>query len=88
MRIDLKNAQELDPNKTYLFCFDVGDTPKEKVLAVVEQIKARLKEKNIEQVIYMPIFKNGPKLTIESIDEKTLNKTLKQFLEEKFEVAE
>ena len=84
MRIDLRHAKELDPNKTYLIYVKVGDLPAEELQAAVKQIDKQLKEKNIDKTIFVPVIANNIPITIENIDEKTLNKTLKEFLEEKF----
>lgn len=84
MTIDLRHAKELDPNKTYLIYVKVGDLPAEKLQAVVTQIDKQLKEKNIDKTIFVPVKKDNIPIAIKDIDEQTLNKTLKQFLEEKF----
>ena len=84
MKIDLKNAQELDPAKTYLIYVKVGSLSADKLQAIIKQIDNQLKEKNIDKTIFVPVMTDNVPITIESIDEKILNKTLKQFLEEKF----
>ena len=84
MTIDLRHAEELDPNKTYLIYVKVGVFPAEKLQAVITQIDKQLKEKNIDKTIFVPVRTDNIPIAVEDIDEQTLNKTLRQFLEEKF----
>ena len=84
MTIDLRHAEELDQNKTYLIYVNVCALPADNIQAVITQIDKQLKEKNIDKTIFVPVRTDNIPIAIEGIDEKTLNKTLKQFLDEKF----